>query len=106
MMKTKYYISVQAGSILEEQGAASYEFEIEATEDEISQLQEMFDDRMDAEDASFMRAPTPAIPYHYDRENDAYDYFNKKIYSMLYDLGTEETKKHIASMGILTQPSS
>jgi len=37
----------------------------------------------------------------YDKENDAYDYYNKEIYRMIHDLGTEETKKHIESMGIL-----
>ncbi|MEB3100593.1 hypothetical protein [Ferviditalea candida] len=102
MEKKKYYISVQSGSILEDQGAAAYELEIEATEAEAAKLQELFDARMTEEDATFVRNHIPAIPYHNDKENDAYDYYLKEIYQMIYNLGTEETRKHIESIGVLS----
>ncbi len=102
MEKKKYYVSVQAESILEDQAAAAYELEIEATEKEVSQLQELFDKKGTEDNYSYLRAHLPTFSYHQDKENDAFDYYLKEIYQKLYDLGTEETKRHIEGMGVLS----
>jgi hypothetical protein len=99
--KTKYYVSVQAHSILSDQGAAAYELEILATDREVVQLQELFNNEGDAEDATFFRGMAPGIPYHIDDSNDAYDYYLIEIYKKIYELGTAETRSHIESMNIL-----
>lgn len=102
MDKTKYYVSVQAGTILENQGDATYEFEIEATPEEILKLEELFEERLDVEDDNYIRAHIPGVPYHHDSPNDQYDRSLNNIYSLIYELGTADTKKHIESMHILT----
>lgn len=101
MEKTKYYVSVQAHSILADQGAASYELEISASDYEVEQLQELFDNKLGAEDSTFFRAITPGIPYHIDDENDTFDYYLIEIYKKIYELGTNETQSHIERMNIL-----
>ncbi len=101
MDKTKYYVSVQANSILTDQAAAAYELEILASEREVEQIQELFNSKLLAEDGTFIRSMTPAIPYHMDDDNDRYDYYLIEIYKKLYELGTAETKSHIKQMGIL-----
>ncbi|MBP1157200.1 MULTISPECIES: hypothetical protein [unclassified Paenibacillus] len=102
MNKSKYYVSVQAATILENQGDAAYEFEIEATPEEILKLEELFEERLDIEDDNYIRAHIPGVPYHHDAPNDQYELSLHDIYSLVYDLGTAETKKHIESMQILT----
>ncbi|MBO8164558.1 MAG: hypothetical protein H0Z34_12665 [Brevibacillus sp.] len=99
MDKRRYYVSVQAGTILENQGDAAYEFEIEATEDDVKTLRALFEERYENELDTFFRAHIPGVPYHFDTENDQYDESLRKIYSALYQLGTEETKNQIKSMG-------
>jgi hypothetical protein len=101
MEKTKYYVSVQAQSILSEQGAAAYELVILATDREVTQLQELFDNEEVAENATFFRGMAPGIPYHIDNENDVYDYYLIEIYKKIYELGTPETRSHIEGMHIL-----
>jgi hypothetical protein len=93
--KSKYYVSVQSGSILEDQGATPYEFEINATEREVEKLRELLDTKWEADRLTFLRAPVPSIPYHHDHENDVYDNHLTDVYRMIYELGTEQTKKHI-----------
>lgn len=99
MEKKTYYVSVQAGSVLENEGDAAYEFEIVATEREVEDLMEQFGMLSDADNSSSFRAYLPGVPYHQDSEHDGYDYTLTQIYRRLYDLGTEETKHTIAKMG-------
>ncbi|MDF2658616.1 MAG: hypothetical protein K0Q94_1407 [Paenibacillus sp.] len=99
MDKKKYYVSVQAGSVLENQGDAAYEFEIFATEPEVDDLIERFGMLSDQDNASGFRAHLPGVPYHQDAEHDGYDYVLTEVYRKLYELGTEETKHTIAGMG-------
>lgn len=98
MDKKRYYVSVQAGTILQNQGDATYELEIEASEDDVKLLEKLFDKRTTYEFDTFFRAHVPAVPYHFDMENDTYDKCLQEIYSLIYDLGTEQTKQHIESM--------
>jgi len=102
MDKKRYYISVQSRTIMEQQGDASYELEIEATPDELLKLNELFDLWDDFDSKTFFRAPIPGIPYHHDSENDGYDYYLREIYNFIYQNGTEETRNHIVTMNILS----
>lgn len=96
-----YYVSVQAGTILEKEGEAAFEFEIEATDADIDRLVGLFEDKLESEHATSIRGMVPAIPYHDDQENDSYDHSLMEIYKEIHRLGTAVTKKHIESMGIL-----
>lgn len=98
MEKKTYYVSVQAGSVLENEGDAAYEFEIVASEQEVEALMEQFGTLSDADNATAFRAHLPGVPYHQDAELDGYDTALTEVYRTLYELGTEETKQTIADM--------
>ncbi|CAH0118372.1 MULTISPECIES: hypothetical protein [unclassified Paenibacillus] len=95
MEKQTYYVSVQSSSILTEQGATPYEFEIQATQEEVDKLQSLFDFKSEADQKTFYRAHIPAYPYHVDPDNDMYDSYLNRIYELIYKLGTDETKQAI-----------
>ncbi|MDG0790449.1 hypothetical protein OMP38_06010 [Cohnella ginsengisoli] len=59
MGKSKYYVSVQARTINTQRGDAAYEFEIEAGEEELVQLQELFDSMDEFDQAGFWRSHQP-----------------------------------------------
>ncbi|WP_409345818.1 hypothetical protein [Paenibacillus sp. MBLB4367] len=101
MDKTTYYVSVGSGQILQDESAAAFEFEIQATDDELNKLQELFEETAEAEISTARRGVTPYLEYSFDKENDLYDYNLREIYRMLHDLGTPETREHIESMHVL-----
>jgi hypothetical protein len=103
--RKKYYVSVQAGQILQDQGAASYELEIMANDEEFNQLQVMFED---------LSSMDEAITGHYNyaagtlqsesgdsRMNAGYDAILHDIYLFIHEHGTDATQKHVESMGLL-----
>lgn len=100
MDKRTYYVSVQGKTIMYNQGDAAYEFEIEATEEEVDTLRELFEEMEDFEEGTFIRSHVLAFPYHHDRDNDGSDYALKSIYALLSKLGTPETKEQIAKMDL------
>lgn len=102
MNKNTYYISVGSKEISKLKEASPYEFEIEATDDEIEQLRDLFNQANTSDWKSFFRAHAPYIQYHFDRENDQYDENIYHAYELIYKLGDEETKRHIERMGILS----
>ncbi|PLS14947.1 hydrolase [Bacillus sp. M6-12] len=99
--KNTYYIWLQNGQISRDRDTSPWNFQVEATDEEISQLREYFDQNYSVEWQNFYRSHVPYVQYHYDRENDAYDKGMQKIYEMIYKIGNEEARKHIESMGIL-----
>ncbi|MCS7460101.1 hypothetical protein N0M98_08105 [Paenibacillus doosanensis] len=102
MEKKTYYIAVASSEILEpENMTGNFEFEISATEEEIEQLREMFEDSEDAHDDTAARAMIPVREYHFDKENDAADYYLREIYRKIHELGTPATREHIESMNVL-----
>jgi len=101
MEKRNYYVTVETGEILADQTASTYQFVIEANEQERRKLEELFEIAHDKELDTIPRAATPAVAYHDDAENHAYDDALRDIYRTLHQLGTEETRQHIESMNIL-----
>ncbi|MCD1259930.1 hypothetical protein B5M42_013925 [Paenibacillus athensensis] len=99
MDKKHYYVSVQSRTILENQGDASYELEIEATPEERDQLEELFKELGEWDQATAVQvAPALGIAYHHDESNDGYDASLKAAYALIGKLGTAETQRHVASM--------
>jgi len=99
--KRKYYVSVQAGTVLSDQGAAAYELEILATDEEAEHIRMLMDEKREAEDPNYLHSHVPGIPYHHDLVNDVDDYYIQALYEEIYKVGTEETKKFIDSMDIM-----
>lgn len=99
--KNTYYVSVQAGSIVPNERDSEFEFEIEATPEQVRELQQRFDGREEADNAAFFRAHVPFLEYRHDAPNDEADRHLTDVYRMIHRLGTPETKRHIESMGVL-----
>ncbi|MDQ0272272.1 hydrolase [Cytobacillus purgationiresistens] len=99
--KKTYYIAIADGEISQSSTSSSWDFKIDATDDEIIELREIFDQNYSTEWESFFRAHVPYLQYHFDRQNDKYDDGLSKVYSVIHRLGDQEAKQHIESMGIL-----
>ncbi|MFF2887180.1 hypothetical protein [Paenibacillus sp. NPDC057967] len=94
-----FYVSVQAGQILEDQGAAAYELEIHANEDQVNLLRELFEELSSMDEAqTFHFAGSPYSPNNDESLNGAYDDIISRIYKLLHECGTSDTKHHIESM--------
>lgn len=102
-METKktYYISIGNGQISQVKTADTYNFEISANDEEITELREHFDQAYVEDLGSFVRSHVPFVEYHHDSNNDRYDEQLQKAYKMIYDLGNHETKELVAQMGII-----
>ncbi|WP_246067159.1 hypothetical protein [Paenibacillus koleovorans] len=102
MQKKTYYVSVQAGDVLEDKEAAAFEFEIEATDEQVSRLQEAMDEWQQADSHSVATLFNYMSDESPDNEKmDDYDVGLHYIYGLIHEMGTEETRKHIESMGVL-----
>lgn len=95
-----YYVAVGAGQVLEDPEAAAFEFEIRANEEELNKLENLFAELADAEESALVRfVGWRSVS---EREaGEATDAHLRDIYRLLYELGTEETKRHIESMNIM-----
>jgi hypothetical protein len=96
-----YYVAVGAGSILEDREAAAFEFEIRANEEELNKLQEMFEELSSADEAAAFRFPVPPVTASEQERTATYDHQIHDIYKLLFELGTEETKRHIESTNMV-----
>ncbi|KIL34986.1 hypothetical protein SD70_32320 [Gordoniibacillus kamchatkensis] len=102
MKKKKFYVTVGSGSIVDNKTDESFEFEIEATDEQIDRLQELFEDTAAAETAAGTRGLL--LPTRSEDHNEGYDSHLGGVYRMLYELGTPETKAHIEKMNVLNGP--
>jgi hypothetical protein len=99
--KSTYYVSVQAGTVNAGKGDAAFEFEIEATPEEIRELENLFAGAREADRRAYFRAHVPFLEYWHDKPNDDMDRTLEDVYRMIHRLGTPETKRHIEAMGVL-----
>lgn len=100
--KRTYYVNISSGEISQSGIDSPWNFQIEATEEEISTLRQYFDHHEAGDFPNFIRAHIPFREYHYDKENDIQDEALQQVYEFIYQRGNEETKQLIESMGILT----
>ena len=99
--KKTYYIDVGTGHITQNARSSTWSYKIQATDDEITELRELFDQNYSTEWDAFVRAHIPFVEYHHDRENHQYDSTIQQVYGIIYKLGDEEAKNHIGNMNIL-----
>ncbi|SFJ11273.1 hypothetical protein SAMN02799624_03303 [Paenibacillus sp. UNC496MF] len=104
-----YYVSVQAGSVVEDPTVTGYELAIAANEEELNRLQELLEEYATMDEAQtaanwtnpFWGAATDSDK----RMNAGTDGLLVDIYRLLYELGTDETKRHVATMGLFPEGS-
>jgi len=101
MEKRRYYVSVQAKTVMESQGDSAYEFEIEATPEELRRLYELFAVTTEADLEQYYRVHTGETIVDGRIEEDFVDRHLTEVYRLLEKLGTPETKAHIRSMNVL-----
>ncbi|MBP1997077.1 hydrolase [Paenibacillus eucommiae] len=98
MDKSRYWVSVGNLEILPQGEGANHEFEIEATEAEITYLKELLDQLVSEDTQLLGRAKSPyeKLPEDdQDVKNISYDMQLKEIYRLIYELGSSETKAHL-----------
>jgi hypothetical protein len=105
--KQRYYVYMATNEILPQPGDSDRYFEIDATDEEMAGLQDLFDRMDDEEQHSLVRASTPYERFDtlqsgdQDERNEPFDRRMRDIYWKIYDLGTPETRSQIEEMGIL-----
>ncbi|MBP3961441.1 hypothetical protein [Paenibacillus lignilyticus] len=101
-----YYVSVQAGSILVDPEATAFEFAITANEEELNRLQELFEEYASMDELQASQYATAPFSSASDKQmNAGVDAILLDVYRLLYELGTTETKNHIATMGLFPEGS-
>ncbi|MUT64491.1 hypothetical protein [Paenibacillus sp. NEAU-GSW1] len=97
-----FYVSVQAGQVLQDGDAAAYELVINATDEEADELKQLFNDLSSMDEAQMFHFVPESMEINNDaRINDGYDSIIQQIYQFVYDHGTDETRRHIEGMEIL-----
>lgn len=103
MEKKKYYVSVASGEISQIPYQNNDDFTIYATDSEVRMLRAKMQNMHAASVRGFWRAHVPIVPYHHDQPNDDYDEGLTEAFQMIYDLGDDDTKSHIKTMGVLDE---
>lgn len=101
MDRETYYVNVGSREVSQELYGNRASFTIEANREEIRLLRAKMDAMQDADTISFFRAHVPFIPYHKDSGSNTYDAEMNAVFQMVHDLGGDETKADLASMGVL-----
>jgi hypothetical protein len=101
MERRRYYVSVQAKTVMVNQGDAAYELEIEATPIEVELLHELFESESEADFQNFMRAHNPTLIVDELVSHEHEDLYLAEAYRLIYQLGTPQTREHIRTMNVL-----
>lgn len=104
--KQSYYINIQSNEILTGPYEGEWDYKIEATESQVNFLERLFNRNDETDWESYFRSHIPYLGYHHQTQNREYDQRILWIYTMLYDLGDENTRAHIRKMGILNEDNA
>lgn len=102
MDKSTYYVSVQSRSVLTEQGASSYEWEIEATPEEADQVRIELDMMQEKEEEAFPGYVFPWPDTPEQSTNVLFQHSLERVYMAIYRLGTPETKSQMEQLRLLS----
>lgn len=106
MEKKTYYVSMdfgtRAGEIntQKDENSALFEYEIEASSEELDQLEKLFTEVGETDFTTFAKAHVPFLDNE-AKENLQEDDGIRRIYRLLYQLGTKETKNKLREAGIV-----
>ncbi|MRH44449.1 hypothetical protein GH741_17535 [Aquibacillus halophilus] len=104
-MKETYYISIEAGRIDKEKiGVDHTYFEVIVDGKELYDLEYLLyqASAMD-KDAAKSMVEKPLSEKSIDNKRDSFQKTLEELYRKVYELGTEETKSNIRSLGILNE---
>ncbi|GBF77346.1 hypothetical protein PA598K_05890 [Paenibacillus sp. 598K] len=100
--KQRYYVSVSGGAI-ETEPSKSEQLTIEATAEELAELQAILEQGQREDETTALRTP---IPYKSADHDEAQNQFTEQlidVYRAVYRVGTQETRTHIRGMNILEE---
>lgn len=75
-----------------------WEFHINIDPSMLEVMDVLFDQLQSWDNNSIWRAQLPAVPYHFDQQNDEVDNRLMKLYALIHEFGDKETKKFIEQM--------
>lgn len=102
MNKSTYYVSVHGRSVLNEQGASAYEWEIQATSEEAEQLRMQLEllQEQEEEDFTGLVFPWPDTP---EAETNArFQGALDEVYRSIHRLGSAQTRALIEEYRLMT----
>lgn len=105
--KRTYYVSVDFGThageihAQKDENSPVFQYEIEATPQEIKQLESLFLKAEQTELQFFAKAHVPFLNNE-AAENAEEDRDIRRIYQMIYQLGTEKTREQIREIGVIS----
>jgi hypothetical protein len=102
MDKQRYYVSVSA-SMVGTEPSLTDQLTVLATEEERNHLLGLLNQEQKNIDRTYLRAHVPYKSADHDKATDKYNDGMVDIYRYIYQIGTIETKRHIAYMDILQE---
>ncbi len=108
MEKKTYYVSLdmgpQTGMIHDQPDDTDpvFDFEIQATEEEIKRLEQLFSYIAEKDTTIFFQAHIPYLDKE-KMEKNSYDEALAEVYHYIYELGTPETKRRMKESGMIIQ---
>lgn len=99
MDKKKYWVSVGGQEIVSPGEGTNYEFEIEATQEELNRLKKLLDETN--REANRPHGSEQAAASGREQSNRNYEERLTEVYRLIYDLGIPRTKEHIEYMHVL-----
>ncbi|WP_342773941.1 hypothetical protein [Paenibacillus oralis] len=97
--KKRYYVSVQGRSVLDDPGAAAYEWSVEATSEEADTLKHILDQLGEKEESTFLAYTYPWPDTPEDDVNRSYQSVVSGLFREIYRLGTAETREQLERAG-------
>jgi hypothetical protein len=104
--KRKYYVSLEFGThtgeiqTQKDENSPVFQYEIEATPQEVEQLEKLFAEAQETELQFFAKAHVPFLDNEAE-ENAEEDREINRIYQMIYQLGTEKTREQLREIGVV-----
>lgn len=75
-----------------------WEFHIRMDPSMLKVFDQLFTQLESWDNSSIWRAQIPAVPYHFDEQNDEVDLRLMKLYAFIHEFGDKETKNFIEQM--------
>lgn len=107
MKKDTYYVTLHGGPApgeirqVRDDNDAYYDFELQATKEEITQLQNLLDELGSHDMEGFNESHLPLLSTTAEEANRKYQESLNAVYQKIYELGTTKTKQQIKELGIL-----
>jgi hypothetical protein len=102
MAKTRYYVSVSSRTV-QETLPETDNLEVDVDADELDELRSLLTSEERKDETTQLVAPIPYKSNDHAEAGQDYTDGLSNLYGYIYQVGTEETKRHIESMKILNK---